>query len=232
MIAPSGVAKRDSPVQFNGSKSLVGPIGKGYLVVRSRLRITRDGGHSLLASRSVDRVDRVVPEPVPIAPQISQPVEQPAIVPEDVWNAPDDAWNTAQATSWDEDPVDEWAAAAEASQTKKRPESAKPKVAPALKPSLPTPSPSTSQSTLPGPSGVPSSEKAVGTLIAFLDKERGNGNRVTWGKAKKHLYEKQMLKGGAGKPAANAKAIFLDAKQAGLLKITQDGTESYLELLS
>jgi hypothetical protein len=47
MFAPAGLAVKED----NGD---VAPIGQGYLIVRSRLRITQDGGQSLLAIQEED----------------------------------------------------------------------------------------------------------------------------------------------------------------------------------
>lgn len=194
MIAPSGLAKRESAVHFNGSSSLVGPIGKGYLVVRSRLRITRDGGHSLLASRSVDR----------------EATEQPI------------------RASMAKQPVDPWTTGTVRSPTPQgRPEMPSSPAASGLV----TPSSSISQVALPTPAPAPPLDKATTTLLSYLHKERVNGNRVTWNEAKSHLFDLMLLKGGSSGPSARAKAIFLDAEQAGLIKVNREGSASYLELV-
>lgn len=52
MFAPSGLGvKSDSS---STGRKVVAPFGQGYLVVQSRQRITRDGGHSFLAARDED----------------------------------------------------------------------------------------------------------------------------------------------------------------------------------
>ncbi|KAI0344940.1 hypothetical protein BDW22DRAFT_1469295 [Trametopsis cervina] len=68
MFAPNALCVRDTDNwgEEDGSKSrshgLVSNLGQGYLQVRSRLRLTRDGGHSLLAVADPEhttRLDRV-----------------------------------------------------------------------------------------------------------------------------------------------------------------------------
>ncbi|EIN04825.1 hypothetical protein PUNSTDRAFT_138025 [Punctularia strigosozonata HHB-11173 SS5] len=58
LFAPSGLSVRemqngsiDGPDKAIGPLKQIAPLGPGYLHVRSRLRITRDGGHSMLAVR-------------------------------------------------------------------------------------------------------------------------------------------------------------------------------------
>lgn len=50
MFAPSGLGIKSAENDPFGSMT-VAPFGQGYLVIHSRQRITRDGGHSLLAVR-------------------------------------------------------------------------------------------------------------------------------------------------------------------------------------
>lgn len=240
MIAPSGIAKRDSPVRFNGSTSLVGPIGKGYLVVRSRLRITRDGGHSLLASRSVDRgVSVGEPTKIQATSQPSQPRSTDPDVPSkealvDPWGgASNEPWTATAENTWMADPIDSWATdAANAQLPKGQPAATKSKAPSVPASGLPTPSSSASHIPLPTTATAPPTDKATSTLVSYLRKESASGTRVTWAMAKNHLFEKYLLKGGSGGPTARAKAIFSSAEQAGILKIIREGSDSYLELLS
>ncbi|KZV75964.1 hypothetical protein PENSPDRAFT_680684 [Peniophora sp. CONT] len=63
LFAPSGLAQVEG---MHSDHNSVMPIGRGYLVVRSRLRITRDGGHSLLAVDSaVDALGRLDTDSTP-----------------------------------------------------------------------------------------------------------------------------------------------------------------------
>ena len=62
-----------------GNRSIV-PLGQGYLLVRSRLRITRDGGHSLLAVADAEhttRLQRVSGHPAHDASNATPPVVAP-----------------------------------------------------------------------------------------------------------------------------------------------------------
>jgi hypothetical protein len=50
LFSPNGLAARIQKADYQTSSRLVPTrIGQGYLIVRSRLRVTRDGGHSILA---------------------------------------------------------------------------------------------------------------------------------------------------------------------------------------
>ena len=54
MFAPNGFGVREgltrtSGVDASGYAGAIAPFGQGYLHVQSRLRVTRDGGHSILA---------------------------------------------------------------------------------------------------------------------------------------------------------------------------------------
>jgi hypothetical protein len=50
LFSPNGLAARIQKADYQRSNRLVPTrIGQGYLIVRSRLRVTRDGGHSILA---------------------------------------------------------------------------------------------------------------------------------------------------------------------------------------
>lgn len=62
MFSPSGIGLRPANFDETSVETRVGTLGQGYLHVRSRLRITRDGGHSRLAVRDASnttRLDRV-----------------------------------------------------------------------------------------------------------------------------------------------------------------------------
>lgn len=59
MFAPSGVST-------SNHLGTIVPVGAGYLKVRSRLRITQDGGHSILAVADADFTTRVRPRDAPI----------------------------------------------------------------------------------------------------------------------------------------------------------------------
>jgi hypothetical protein len=85
LFSPNGLAIRSNDDDDEALHNLVTPIGQGYLVVRSRLRITRDGGHSLLAvqdplhSSRLPRVhDQNAPPPMVVTAfpsKISRPAE-------------------------------------------------------------------------------------------------------------------------------------------------------------
>jgi hypothetical protein len=68
LFAPSGLSVRwttddddsdhcDAPIQTGA----IAPLGPGYLLVKSRLRITRDGGHSMLAVKGSSLNSRIGP---------------------------------------------------------------------------------------------------------------------------------------------------------------------------
>ncbi len=67
MFAPNGLGRRDDEeADTSTSLASVAAIGEGHLIVRSRQRVTRDGGHSLLAVRNPEtttRLGRVARDP-------------------------------------------------------------------------------------------------------------------------------------------------------------------------
>ncbi|KAI0314555.1 hypothetical protein OF83DRAFT_1136202 [Amylostereum chailletii] len=90
LFSPNGLGlQQDGNVAFQAGDSVdvkkkgktvarvqggVAPFGQGYLLVKSRLRVTRDGGHSLLAVRDsaiTTRLDRVQAQV--LSPQATQP---------------------------------------------------------------------------------------------------------------------------------------------------------------
>jgi hypothetical protein len=86
--------------QATPARARVAPLGRGYLVVRSRLRITRDGGQSLLAVRDEASATRIAP----VAPVVVSPWSLP----------PDPASATLAAPTPAVPPVDAVAPAAPA----------------------------------------------------------------------------------------------------------------------
>ncbi|GJE88163.1 hypothetical protein PsYK624_042460 [Phanerochaete sordida] len=108
MFAPNGVGLRasaraeqsdsDSGVGTSDDAGAVAPLAQGYLHVQSRLRVTRDGGHSILAvsdPEGTTRVGRV--------PGKAQPA--PAAAAAD----PNVGWGAA--SSWSADPSAHWGSA-------------------------------------------------------------------------------------------------------------------------
>ncbi|THG98001.1 hypothetical protein EW026_g4117 [Hermanssonia centrifuga] len=67
LFAPNGLGRRDDEeADTSTSLASVAAIGEGHLIVRSRQRVTRDGGHSLLAVRNPEtttRLGRVARDP-------------------------------------------------------------------------------------------------------------------------------------------------------------------------
>lgn len=64
LFAPGGVGLRE--FRKNGENDMIAPLGAGYLIVQSRLRITRDGGHSLLAVADAEFSTRQSPSTAPL----------------------------------------------------------------------------------------------------------------------------------------------------------------------
>jgi hypothetical protein len=56
LFSPNGLCVKSSD---ENCQPRVSPLGQGYLTVRSRLRVTRDGGHSLLAVQDAQRTMRL-----------------------------------------------------------------------------------------------------------------------------------------------------------------------------
>lgn len=59
MFSPSGLVAEHTTEGETSLSGRVVPLGQGFLVVHSRLRITRDGGHSLLAVRDPEITTRL-----------------------------------------------------------------------------------------------------------------------------------------------------------------------------
>jgi hypothetical protein len=84
LFAPTALSVREeSPftawTETAPARARVAPLGRGYLVVRSRLRITRDGGQSLLAVRDEASTTRIAPvAPVVVSPWSVPPDPTPA----------------------------------------------------------------------------------------------------------------------------------------------------------
>jgi hypothetical protein len=66
LFCPNGLAVKSTSTSGTGGESndtqnaaKATPLGQGYLIVRSRLRVTRDGGHSLLAVQDANHMTRL-----------------------------------------------------------------------------------------------------------------------------------------------------------------------------
>jgi hypothetical protein len=82
LFSPNGLCVKSSDEK---DESRVSTLGQGYLTVRSRLRVTRDGGHSLLAVQDAQHATRLgrvhaVAPTASVPPLPPKPVSTPAAV--------------------------------------------------------------------------------------------------------------------------------------------------------
>ena len=96
LFAPNGLGVRggvEHPVQSDSDSGVgasddvgtVAPIGQGYLHVQSRLRVTRDGGHSILAVNNPASTTRLG--------RVAGPGKEPA-APYSAWSGVEASWST------------------------------------------------------------------------------------------------------------------------------------------